>query len=343
MSLSVDRVKVSVVTPCWNEEDNIDEIYHAVKSEIGKLDIDYEHLFIDNASSDNTRKKILDLTARDSNVKAIFNLRNFGPIRSPFYGLLQATGDAVILIAADFQEPPELIQKFVEEWRKGAHIVAGIKTSSEESGWRYRLRQLYYECLSAMSEVKLLKQFTGFALYDKQVVNLLRQCREPLPYLRGLISELGFVPVEIPFHQPQRERGVGKGGIRNLFNFAMLGLVNHSRLPLRASVVTGCVLSGFSLLIALAYLIYKLLYWDEFQLGVAPLVIGLFFFSSVQLLFLGIVGEYVGATLTYVRRRPLVVESERINFEPRQSNQQVVEFVNSFGEKRGNLSSDQFR
>jgi glycosyltransferase involved in cell wall biosynthesis len=309
------KLRVTIVTPCWNEEDNILAIFEAVQVEIQKANVEYEHLFIDNCSTDSTREILKTLAAVYPQVKVIFNSRNYGPVRSPFYGLLQARGDAAILIAADFQEPPQLIPELIEHWKNGQLLVAAVKTSSEESFLRYRFRQLYYSILSKISDTPLLEQFTGFALYDRKVLEELRACQDPFPYLRGLVSELGFVPYLVEYHQPLRKAGYGKGGVKNLVTFALLGIVNHSKLPLRIATTTGFLLAIVSLTVAIVYLVYKLLFWNDFEVGMAPLVIGLFFFSSVQLLFLGIVGEYVGAILTQVKRRPLVLESERINFD----------------------------
>lgn len=218
-------------------------------------------------------------------------------------------------MACDFQEPPSLIPRFIEKWQSGAKVVAGIKTSSREPKVKYHLRQLYYDLLSALSDIKPLKQFTGFALYDRRVIEELRKCKDPIPYLRGLVSELGFSPATIEFDQPLRRRGSSKNTITTLFEFAMTGFVSHTQVPLRLATFTGFFLGCFSLLVAFTYFVYKLLYWDEFQVGIAPLVIGLFFFASAQLFFLGIVGEYVGAILRQVRGRQLVVEAERLNFD----------------------------
>lgn len=309
------RKKISILTPCYNEQENVEAMAEAIKSTMAGLPhLDYEHIFIDNASTDRTPELLRALAARDPHVKVIFNLRNFGSVRSPFYGLLQAQGDAAILMATDFQDPPEMIPKFVAEWEKGAPLVAGIKTSSLENPLMYRLRQLYYDTLAAVSEVPLLKQFTGFALYDRRLLEALRQCDDPMPYLRGLVSELGFRPVEIEFLQPRRERGKSKSDLGHLYMFAMLGFVNHSKAPLRLSVIAGFILGILSFVIAVTYLVLKLIFWNQFQLGLAPVLIGLFFFSSVQLFFLGVVGEYVGSILTQVKKRPLVIESERLNF-----------------------------
>lgn len=307
---------ITIVIPCFNEEENVLPIYEAANKVMATASgVAHKFLFVDNASTDRTREILRNLAGQDRRVKVILNQRNFGTIRSPFYGLLQATGDAVVLMAADFQDPPDLIPRFIEKWQSGAKVVAGIKTSSREHGLKFRARQAYYDLLSSLSNVRLLKQFTGFALYDRRVLEEFRKCNDPLPYLRGLVSELGFEPTTIEFDQPLRRAGKSKNSLATLFEFAMAGFVSHTQVPLRLATFAGFFLGCFSLFVAFAYAAYKLFFWNSFQVGVAPLVIGLFFFASIQLFFLGIVGEYVGAILTQVRRRQLVVEAERLNFD----------------------------
>ena len=295
--------------------ENVREVYEQVRREIEKLpDYTYEHIFIDNASTDQTVAILKEMAAVDKRVKVIVNTRNFGHIRSPYHALLQAKGEAVICIVADLQDPPELIGKFLKKWEEGYKVVVGIKAGSDEAKPMYALRKLYYNTISKLSEVRLIKNFTGFGLYDQQVVELLRTIHDPYPYFRGLICDLGFAMAEINYVQPIRKHGITKNNFYTLYDIAMLGLTNHSKVPLRLATMLGFATSIVSLLIGLAYLIYKLLFWQQFTLGLAPLVIGLFFFASVQLIFLGIVGEYVGAIHTQVLKRPLVIEKERINF-----------------------------
>ena len=306
---------ISLVTPCLNEENNVAELTRQVRAIFEKLpQYNYEHIFIDNASTDRTVAILKELAATDARIKIIVNARNFGHIRSPFYGLLQAQGDAVILIVADLQDPPALIAQFLERWQAGFKVVVGVKKGSEEAKPMYALRKLYYSFVGRLAEVKLIANFTGFGLYDKQVIEILRTIGDPYPYFRGLICDIGFEWAEVEYVQPVRKRGITKNNFYSLYDIAMLGLTNHSKVPLRLATMVGFTMSIFSLLFGLAYLAYKLIYWDRFSVGVAPLVIGLFFVGSVQLVFLGIVGEYVGAIHTQVLRRPLVIEKERINF-----------------------------
>ena len=306
---------ISIVTPCYNEQENVRELAGLVAEIFAGLpQYQYEHIFIDNASTDKTVLILKSLAASDSRVKIIVNARNFGHIRSPFYGLLQARGDAAISIVADLQDPPALIAQFLEKWEEGYKVVVGVKKGSEEAKPMYALRKLYYNLVGKLAEVKLIANFTGFGLYDKQVIEILRTIGDPYPYFRGLICDIGFAAAEVEYLQPIRKHGVTKNNFYTLYDMAMLGLTNHSKVPLRLATMVGFAMSLFSLLFGLAYLVYKLIYWDRFSVGVAPLVIGLFFVGSVQLVFLGIVGEYVGAIHTQVLRRPLVIEKERINF-----------------------------
>jgi glycosyltransferase involved in cell wall biosynthesis len=247
-------------------------------------------------------------------VKIIVNTRNFGHIRSPYHALLQSSGDATILLVADFQDPPDLIPTFIEHWEKGFKMVLGIKTSAEESALMYAIRKAYYNLLARLSDLKLNKNSTGFGLYDRQVIETLKKIDDPYPYFRGLISDLGFEAFRIEYKQPTRRRGITKNNFYTLYDIAMLGITNHSKIPLRLATMTGFVMSGISLVIALGYLIAKFVYWDKFDFGLAPVLIGLFFFSSVQLFFIGIIGEYIGAVFTQVQKRPLVIEKERIGF-----------------------------
>lgn len=307
--------KISILTPCFNESENVDLLCEKIRETLAQLpNYDYEHVFIDNASTDDTVAKIKAQIATDKHIKLIVNARNFGHVRSPFHGIKQCYGDAVILMASDLQDPPEKIIDFVKKWEEGYKIVVGVKTKSNENKLMYNIRKLFYGLISKFSETEQIKQFTGFGLYDKTFIDVLRQIEDPYPYFRGLVSELGFERAEVEFVQPRRERGKTKNNFYTLYDMAILGFVSHSKLPLRLAIFIGLSVAILSLLVAFGYLIYKLLFWHSFELGMAPLVIGLFFFSSVQLFFIGIIGEYIGSIHTQVRKRPLVIEKERINF-----------------------------
>lgn len=310
------RKLISVVTPCFNEESNVEELHLRIAAQFDKLPgYDFEHIYIDNASTDGTAKVIRRLAGADSRVKAIFNTRNFGHIRSPMHAILQARGDAVISMASDLQDPPELIPAFIQQWEAGFKVVAGVKPKSQETPLMFALRRLYYATIGRIADVELIPNFTGFGLYDRTVIELVRRIDDPYPYFRGMIADLGFEHAEVPFEQPLRRRGVTKNNFYTLYDIAMLGITGHSKVPIRLATMAGFALSGLSLLVALIYLVYKLLYWDQFSLGVAPILIGFFFFASIQLFFIGILGEYIANIHTQVQKRPLVVERERINFD----------------------------
>lgn len=307
---------ISVVTACYNEADNVEELYARVKQQFAQWpDYRYEHIFIDNASTDATVAKLKALASVDVNVKIIVNTRNFGHIRSPYYALLQAEGDAVISLVADLQDPPEYIGRFLEKWREGYKVVVGVKPSSAENPWMAAFRRGCYRVFSALTCVKQINNFTGFGLYDQQVIAILRQWHEPYPYFRGLIAELGFDVCEIPYHQPRRQQGVTKNNWYTLYDMAMLGLTCYSKVPLRLATLMGFTLATISLLISVIFLVLKLCFWQSFAFGTAPLLIGLFFFAAIQLFFIGILGEYLSTIHTQVQARPLVIEKERINFE----------------------------
>jgi len=307
---------LSVVTACYNEEENVEEIYSRVRQVVKSLRrYRYEHIFIDNASRDGTVRILKEIAQRDRNVKVIVNTRNFGHIRSPYHALLQARGDAVISIVADLQDPPDMIREFVKRWEEGFKIVVGVKKESEESAFLFAFRKLYYRLIGRLSEIELIPNFTGFGLYDKRVIEILRAVDDPYPYFRGLICDIGFEQARIPYDQPRRKRGITKNNFYTLYDLAILGITNHSKVPLRLATMLGFLLGALSLLIALGYLVYKLLYWNSFSVGIAPIVISVLFFSSVQLFFIGIIGEYIGAVHTQILKRPLVVEKERVNFD----------------------------
>jgi glycosyltransferase involved in cell wall biosynthesis len=306
---------ISVVTPCFNEEDNVRELYQQVKRVFEKLPhYQYEHIFIDNASRDKTVEYLKEIAATDKNVKIIVNSRNFGHIRSPYYGLMQANGDAVVMMVCDLQDPPELIPAFIEKWEQGYKIAIGIKPKSEESRVMFAIRRFGYHWIGKLADVRLIKNFTGFGLYDKTVVNLLKSYDDPYPYFRGMIADIGFDIAEIPFFQPKRKFGKTNNNFYSLYDIGMLGITSYSKVPLRLAAMGGFFLAIISLLISVVFFILKLVYWDRFSAGIAPVVIALFFFSSVQLFFIGLLGEYVGSINTRVMKRPLIVEKERINF-----------------------------
>lgn len=307
--------KITILTPCYNEEENVVILCEKIREVMRSLpQYDYEHVFIDNASKDRTVALIRKEIEADKHIRCIVNARNFGHIRSPFHGMRQCYGDAVICMASDLQDPPETIPALIAEWEKGHKVVIGVKNQSKESRLMFGIRKLFYNLIAKMSEVEQVKNFTGFGLYDKKFIDVIRDIDDPYPYFRGLVSELGFDMVTVSFVQPRRERGKTKNNFYTLYDMAMLGFVNYSKVPLRLACFVGMGVAVLSLLVALIYFIYKLIYWDTFSAGQAPLVIGLFFFSAVQLFFIGIIGEYVGAVHTQVRKRPLVIEKERINF-----------------------------
>jgi len=307
---------ISIVTPCYNEEQNVRDLYLRLRAVMAKLpEYSYEHIFIDNSSHDATVAILREIAASDGNVKVIVNARNFGHLRSPMHAFLQAGGDAVGILLADLQDPPELFEQMIKAWEEGTPIVAAIKNSSDESGFMYSLRTAYYRLVARLTDVRVLPHYTGFGLYDKKVVELLRQnFRDPYPYFRGMIAELGLPHAEIEYKQQKRMRGITKNNFYTLYDLAMLGITNLSKVPLRLVILCGFISSIISLVLGLFYFVYKLIYWNSFSVGVAPLVLGLFFLGSVQLIALGIIGEYVGSVHTIVQNRPLVIEKERINF-----------------------------
>jgi glycosyltransferase involved in cell wall biosynthesis len=306
---------ISIVTPCYNEEGNVRELYLAVKAVFAGLpQYRYEHIFIDNASKDATAEILRTLAAVDPNVKVILNARNFGQVRSPYHALLQAQGEAAVVMACDFQDPPTLIPTFLERWEAGSFVVMGVKTSAEEHGLFYLVRTRYYRLLAELSETPIVEHATGFGLYDQRVIEALRRIDDPYPFFRGLIAEIGYEIDRVPYEQPRRQRGVTSQNFFALYDVAFLGIISHSKVPLRMATIIGFALGAISLVVAAVYLVYKLLFWSSFSVGIAPVVIGFFFVSSVQLVFIGILGEYIGSIYTQVRKRPHVFERERINW-----------------------------
>lgn len=311
-----EKKLISIVTPCYNEEENVEDLHIQITQIMAELpEYDFEHIYIDNASTDQTIPILRRLAAADKRVKVIINARNFGHIRSPFYGLLQAHGDAVIGMASDLQDPPQLIKEFIKKWEEGYKIVMGVKSRSQETWFLFALRTVYYRILGKLSDIRLVEHFTGFGLYDRQVVEVLRKIDDPYPYLRGLVADIGFDAAKVEFTQPARKRGITKNNFYTLFDMAMLGLANNTKVPLRLAIMFGFLVAAISFAVGLFYLIYKIINWQSFEVGLAPLVVGLSFLGGVQLIFLGIIGEYIGAIYTQVLHRPLVIEKERINFD----------------------------
>ena len=300
--------------PCYNEQENARPIYEAVRAQLSALPYSYEILFIDNKSTDRTREILRDICAGDPHVKAIFNVKNFGPFNSPYYGLLQTSGDCTITMCADFQEPPELIPRFVAAWEEGYRIVIGRKTRSRENRLVYWLRGRYYKMLRRMSDTEIIDQFTGFGLYDRFFVDVLRELKDPTPFMRGIVAELGPLRKDIPYKQQKRRAGRTHNNWYSLYDAAMLSFTSYTKVGLRVATVLGFILALLSFLVAMCYLVAKLIWWDKFPLGTAPILIGIFFFGSVQLAFIGLLGEYVMSINTRVMNRPLVVEEKRINF-----------------------------
>jgi len=307
-------MKISIVTPTFNEIENIEKLCVEIKNEITKNECDYEHIIIDNSSTDGTIEKIKNLASKDKNIKVIINSKNYGHIKSPFYGILQTTGDACILMASDFQDPIELIPKYIQKWKEGSKIVLGKKISSDENNFLFSLRKLFYSFLNKISEIKLSQNTTGSGIFDKSIIDKLKKINDPYPYFRGLLNEIGEKISTIEFNQPKRFAGKTKNNFFTLYDIGMLGVVKHSRMPLRFMILIGFLSSLISFGIALFYFIYKLLFWNSFELGIAPLVIGIFIFASIQILLIGIIGEYIGIILLHQRNMPLVIEKERINF-----------------------------
>jgi len=310
-------MKLSIVTPGYNEAGNIEELCRQIREAIAIYpSLELEHIYIDNASTDDSVDILRKLSASDPTLKVIVNSRNFGHIRSPYHAILQATGDAVVLMASDLQDPPMMLRNFIDAWlTKRAPICIAVKRSSEESFLMFNLRKLYYRLLAKVSDSPQIQNFTGFGLYDRKVVDQMKRFKDPYPFFRGIVAEIGFDRVEFPFDQPLRKRGFTKNNFLTLYDIGMLGIICYSKLPLRLASFVGMGVACLSLLSGFGYLIYKLLFWNDFQVGMAPMVIGIFFVGAVQLLFLGIVGEYVAGIYTQVKDRPLVIERERINFD----------------------------
>ena len=311
------RKLISIVTSCFNEVENLEELYGRIRAVLADFpDYDWELLVADNHSTDGTRELLRKMAGEDRRVKVVFNARNFGHIRSPMNLFRQAKGDAVITLCSDLQDPPELIGEMLRAWEKGPKVVIAVRDRTECSFLMEKIRRFYYLLLKKASpEDEIISGFTGYGLYDRQFMDAFRKFSDPYPYFRGMIAEIGLERVEIPFVQPKRKYGKSKNNFFTLYDMAMTGFVNHTKLPLRLAVFTGFVVGICSILVALGYLAAKLIWWDTFQMGLAPLVIGMFFLGAVQLFFIGVIGEYLGAVWTQVKNRPLVIEEERINFD----------------------------
>lgn len=307
---------ITIVTPTFNEEENISTFYERVKAVIKNIPkYNFEILFIDNASNDHTLDILKDLADRDKQIKIIVNTRNFGHIRSPYWGIIQSRGDATIYLASDLQDPPELIKDFIAAWENGYKIAWGVKPSSKDHFLMHNLRKAYYSFLNNISDIPIVKNATGFGIYDKSVLDIVRQINDPYPYLRGMICELGFEIKEIPFIQEARKRGKSKNNFYTLFDIGMLGVINHSNIPLRLASFIGIITGGLSLFLAIAYLIVKLFFWSKYPVGISPIIIGMFLMFGIVLISIGILGEYLSSIHNFLRNRPVVVEKERINFD----------------------------
>ncbi len=311
--------KISVMIPCFNEVENVEPISEAVVNilETRLSNYDYELLFIDNCSTDGTRDKLEKICAQNKKIKAIFNVTNFGQFNSPFYGMCQTTGDCTISMCCDFQDPVEMLPQFVEEWEKGHKIVSAIKTSSRENPILYFLRTVYYKMIKSMSATQMIEHFTGFGLYDRTFIDILKQLDDPIPFLRGIVAEYGhgFNRKEIEYEQPQRRAGKTHNNFYSLYDAAMLSITSYTKVGLRLATLLGFISSGVSLLVALIYLVMKLINWNSFQAGNAPMILGIYVIGSLQLFFIGLLGEYILNINTRVIKRPLVVEEKRINFD----------------------------
>jgi len=312
--------RISIVTACYNEEENVEELYSQVKEVMDKQlsRYLYEHIFIDNSSEDRTVEILKKIASKDKNVKIIVNSRNFGHIKSPTHALFQATGDAVISVVADLQDPPEMIPEFIKKWEGGFDIVLAVKKDSEENSIMFKIREFYYALLSKLSEVRIFKNCTGFGLYDRKVMDSLKTMDDPYPFFRGMLAEVGFSVSMIPYNQPVRVRGITKNNFYSLYDMGMLGIINNSKVPLRMAIFIGLFFGVASFFVGIGYFIAKIMFWDTMSLGVAPLIIMTSFMFSILLFFIGIIGEYIGAIYTQVLKRPLVFEKERINFEDKE-------------------------
>lgn len=308
--------KISVLIPCFNESDNVIPISEAIIDEFANYlpSYDYEIVFIDNSSTDGTREKLEKLCGRNKKIKAIFNAKNFGQFNSPYYGMCQTTGDCTISMCCDFQDPVSLIHRFVAEWEKGYKIVSAIKTQSVENKVMRFLRTCYYKTIKKMSSVEQIEHFTGTGLYDKSFVDVLKSLDDPTPFLRGIVAELGALRKDIPYTQAKRRAGKTHNNWYTLYDATMLSFTSYTKVGLRMASFLGFIIALLDILFAVLYFVAKLIWWDRFPMGTAPLLIGMFFLGGVQLIFLGLLGEYVMSINTRVMHRPLVIEEKRLNF-----------------------------
>lgn len=308
---------ISILIPTYNEEENVVPLVSEITKQCSENlpTYDYEIIFIDNYSTDNTRNAIEELCNKNKKVKAIFNANNFGPVRSPFHGLCQSYGDCVICLCADFQDPIDMIPTFVEEWEKGYQIVLGIKKSSKENKLMYHIRSCYYKIIKLLSDTEQIEHFTGFGLYDKTFIDFLRGLKDSTPFLRGIVAEFTANRKEIYYEQPKRKHGKSKINFLKLVDYAMLSLTSYTKVGLRLANIFGAIMSIISLIIAFIYLVLKLIFWKTFAMGMAPVLIGVFVFSSIQIFLLGLIGEYIMSMNQRAMNRPYVLEEKRINFD----------------------------
>jgi glycosyltransferase involved in cell wall biosynthesis len=312
----MEKKIITIVAPTFNEEENILIFYERVKAAIKNIPkYNFEILFIDNASNDHTLDILKSLADNNKQIKIIVNTRNFGHIRSPYWGVMQSRGDATIYLASDLQDPPELIQDFIAAWENGCKIAWGVKPESKDHFLMHNLRKAYYSLLNKISDIPIVKNATGFGIYDKSVLDIVRQINDPYPFFRGMICELGFEIKEIPFTQETRKRGISKNNFYTLFDIGMLGIINHSNIPLRLASFFGIITGGLSLALASIFLAVKLLFWSKYPVGISPIIIGMFLMFGIVLISIGILGEYLSSIHNYLRNRPIVVEKERINFD----------------------------
>lgn len=306
---------ISIVTPTYNEIDNVVILYSRIKVIFDRLiNYNFEMIIIDNASTDGTIEKLKEIASQDRRIKVIINNKNYGHLRSPYWAMLQAYGDAVIFMASDLQDPPETLPLFIEQWEAGNKIVLGVKTKSELNNFSHHARKLYYRVLNKISSIEMVNDATGFGIYDKKVMNLIREINDPNPYFRGLVCELGYPIKTVAFEQARRLRGITKNNLYTLYDMAMMGFINYSLIPMRLASIFGIILGGVSLFLGITLIGIKIIWWNYVPLGIAPLAIGIFFIMGLMLIFIGILGEYISSIIPYVKRRPIVIEDERINF-----------------------------
>ena len=312
---NITKKLLSIVTPTFNEEENIQELYDEINKSIDNIfEYEFEIIVIDNDSTDKTQEILKKIASKDKNFKVIINNRNYGHIRSPYHGILQSTGQATIYLASDLQDPPEYIPELIKKWESGFKLVMAIKPESESGFVFHQIRKMYYRILNIISDVPIIKDSTGFGIYDSEVINQLKKINEPYPFLRGLICDLGYSVETISFKQPARKRGLTKNNFYTLYDIGILGVISHSKVPIRFAAFLGFIMGLVSFVVAIIYIILKVIFWASFPMGIAPIIISIFFFLGLQFVFIGVIGEYIGSIHTYSQNRPLVIEKERINF-----------------------------